>query len=58
MKGFAHAAGFKLLPCRQAVESTCAWLGHNRRLAIDVEATIFSSTAWLFMASIRLLLCP
>ena len=51
-----HAAGFKLLPRRWVVERTFAWLGRNRRLAKDVEATIMSSTAWLFMASIRLLL--
>lgn len=46
--------GFQLLPRRWVVERTFAWLGRSRRLAKDFEATIESSTAWLFLASIRL----
>ncbi len=37
------------------VERTFAWLGRNRRLAKDFEATIASGLAWLFIAHIRLL---
>jgi len=51
-----RAKGFKLLPRRWVVERTFAWFGRNRRLAKDVERTSLSSTAWLFMASVRLLL--
>ena len=50
-----HAKGFQLLPKRWVVERTLAWLGRNRRLAKDFEATIASATAWLYIASIRLL---
>jgi transposase len=51
-----HAKGFKLLPRRWVVERTFAWLNRNRRLAKDVEATLASSEAWLFMASVQLLI--
>jgi len=44
-----------LLPKRWVVERTLAWLGRNRRLAKDFEATIASSTAWVYIASIRLI---
>jgi transposase len=47
--------GFQLLPRRWVVERTFAWLGRSRRLAKDFEATIASATAWLLLASIRLL---
>jgi transposase len=47
--------GFQLLPRRWVVERTFAWLGRSRRLAKDVEATIASATAWVLLASIRLL---
>src|SRR5262245_16697714 len=46
---------FQLLPRRWVVERTFAWLGRSRRLAKDFEATIASATAWLLLASIRLL---
>ena len=49
------AKGFVLLPRRWVVERTFAWLGRNRRLAKDVETTLESSTAWLFMASVQLM---
>jgi transposase len=47
--------GFQLLPKRWVVERTFAWLGRNRRLAKDFEATVESATAWLFIANLRLL---
>jgi transposase len=46
--------GFALLPRRWVVERTFAWLGRNRRLAKDFEASIESATAWLLIASIKL----
>ena len=45
--------GFKVLPRRWVVERTFAWLGRNRRLAKDFEATIASAEAWLMIASIQ-----
>ncbi len=50
------AKGFEVLPRRWVVERTFAWLGRNRRLAKDFEATIASAHAWLMIASIQLLL--
>ena len=50
-----HAKGFELLPKRWVVERTLAWFGRNRRLAKDFEATIASATAWLYIASVRLM---
>ncbi len=47
--------GFQLLPRRWVIERTFAWLGRNRRLAKDFEASIASAQAWLLLASIRLL---
>jgi putative transposase len=47
--------GFQLLPRRWVVERTFAWLGRNRRLAKDFEATIQSANAWLTLASVKLL---
>ena len=49
------ASGFVLLPRRWVVERTFAWLGRNRRLAKDFEASIESAEAWLLIASIQLL---
>jgi putative transposase len=49
------AQGFEVLPRRWVVERTLAWLGRCRRLAKDWEKTIESSSAWAFVASIRLL---
>lgn len=46
---------FKAEPRRWVVERTFAWLGRNRRLAKDFEATIASAEAWVLVASIRLL---
>jgi transposase len=55
VKRSEHAAGFEILPRRWVVERTLAWLNRNRRLAKDFEASIASSKAWLFIASLQLL---
>jgi len=49
------AKGFVLLPRRWVVERTIAWLNRNRRLAKDVEASIESAMAWLYIASVKLM---
>ncbi|MBV9510180.1 MAG: IS5 family transposase, partial [Caulobacteraceae bacterium] len=49
------AEGFEVLPRRWVVKRTFAWLGRNRRLAKDFEETIESSSAWLFIASVQLI---
>jgi len=46
---------FKAEPKRWVIERTLAWLGRNRRLAKDFEATIASAEAWIMIASVRLL---
>jgi len=46
---------FKAEPKRWVIERTFAWLGRNRRLAKDFEATVASAEAWVLIASIRLL---
>jgi len=46
---------FKPEPRRWVVERTFAWLGRNRRLAKDFEATIASADAWVMAASVRFL---
>ncbi len=45
--------GFQVLPHRWVVERTFGWLGRNRCLAKEYAE---SSEAWLYLASIRLLL--
>ena len=42
-------------PRRWVIERCFAWLGRNRRLAKDFEATIASATAFLYAASVMLL---
>jgi transposase len=49
------AKGFVLLQRRWVVERTFAWLNRNRRLAKDVEASIESAKAWLYIASVKLM---
>jgi transposase len=56
VKRSAAAAGFIVLPRRWVVERTFAWLNRNRRLAKDFEATRDSALAWLFLASVKLLM--
>ena len=51
-----QARGFCPLPRRWVVEQTFAWLGRNRRLAKDFEATIASATAFRYAASAMLLI--
>ena len=55
VKRAADAAGFQLLPRRWVVERTLAWLNRNRRLAKDFEASIASAKAWVYIASVQLL---
>jgi transposase len=43
--------GFAVHPRRWVVERTFAWIGRNRRLAKDFEATIDSARAFLYAAS-------
>lgn len=50
------ATGFGVLPRRWVVERSFAWLNRNRRLAKDFEATLESALAWLFLASVKLLM--
>lgn len=57
----ADTVGFEVLP-RRWVERTLAWLNRNRRLAKDFEASIASAQAWVYVASVQLLVkrlaCP
>src|SRR6202030_3945567 len=50
------AAGFHLRPRRWVVERTFAWLNRNRRLAKDFEASVASAKAWVYIASVQLLI--
>jgi transposase len=56
VKRAADATGFQLLPRRWVVERTLAWLNRNRRLAKDFEASIASAKAWVYIASVQLLI--
>jgi transposase len=47
--------GFVVNPRRWVVERFFAWIGRNRKLAKDFEATIDSARAFLYAASIMLL---
>lgn len=49
------AKGFEVLPRRWVVERTLAWLNRNRRLAKDFETAIATAEAWLYLASVQLL---
>ena len=48
--------GFAVHPRRWVVERCFAWLGRNRRLAKDFEATIGSAVAFIYAASAMLLI--
>ena len=52
----SDAQGFDVLPRRWVVERTLAWLNRNRRLAKDFETLIATAQAWLFIASVQLLI--
>ena len=56
VRRIADTVGFEVLPRRWVVERTLAWLNRNRRLAKDFEATIASAKAWLYLASVQLLI--
>ena len=47
--------GFAINPRRWVIEWFFAWIGRNRRLAEDFEATIDSARAFLYAASVMLL---
>lgn len=49
------AKGFVVLPRRRVVERTFAWLNRRRRLAKDFQRSIESATAFVHIASIRML---
>ena len=51
-----HANGFVVLPKRWIVERTIAWLNRCRRLAKDWENLHRKALAFLWLASIRLML--
>jgi Transposase DDE domain len=46
---------FAVNPRRWVVERFFAWIGRNRRLAKDFEATVASARAFLYAASVMLL---
>ena len=48
-------AGFAIQLKRWVVERCFAWLGRNRRLAKDFQATIGSAVAFIYAASVMLL---
>jgi putative transposase len=56
VKKLADQIGFVLLPRRWVVERFFAWINRNRRLAKDFEATVASATAFLYAASVMLLI--
>ena len=56
VKKLADQIGFVILPRRWVVERFFAWINRNRRLAKDFEATIASATAFLYAASVMLLI--
>jgi transposase len=55
VRKIAGQVGFVVLPRRWVVERFFAWINRNRRLAKDFEATIDSARAFLYAASIMLL---
>ncbi len=52
----ADQIGFAVHPSRWVVERFFAWLGRNRRLAKDFEGSIASAQAFLYAASVTVLL--
>ncbi len=52
----AGQVGFVVLPRRWVVERFFAWINRNRRLAKDFEASIASAKAFLYAASVSLLI--
>jgi transposase len=56
VKKFADQIEFVTLPRRWVVERFFAWINRNRRLAKDFEDTIASATAFIYAASVMLLI--
>jgi len=56
VRRMADTVGFEVLPRRWVVERTLAWLNRNRRLAKDFEASIESAKAWVYVASVQLII--
>jgi putative transposase len=52
----AQQRGFVPQPHRWVVERSFAWLGRSRRLSKDYEALTHTAEAWIYLASIHLLL--
>lgn len=52
----ADQVGFAVIPKRWVVERTFAWLGRNRRLSKDYESLPECSEAWIYLASLHLML--
>ncbi len=52
----AQARGFEVIPRRWVVERTIAWINRCRRLAKDYENLNRTATAFIRLASIRLML--
>jgi transposase len=50
-----NQVGFAIQSRRWVVERFFAWIGRNRRLAKDFEATVDSARAFLYAASVMLL---
>lgn len=48
-------ANFKVIPKRWIVERSISWLMWSRRLCKDYELNIESSEAWVFVASIAMM---
>jgi transposase len=51
----ADQVGFAVHPRRWVVERFFGWIGRNRRLGKDAEATLTSARAFLYAASVMLL---
>ena len=47
--------GFRVLPRRWVVERTFAWISHNRRMAKDYERLCATGEAFVYAATIRLM---
>jgi transposase len=56
VRRLADTVGFEVLPRRWVVDRTLAWLNRYRRLAKDFQASIASAQAWLYLASVQLLI--
>jgi putative transposase len=56
VKAMPGQIGFAVQPRRWVVERFFAWINRNRRLAKDFEATIASARAFLYAASVMILL--